>query len=107
MSDSGYTTVGKPDSRAGTVGARERDAQDMAEGRAEWSTSRLEEWAATVYSVYIPSLLGRFFFRQKDYEQALKYLELARSREMKRGEHARLDEEIAEVKAAMNPQDSA
>lgn len=100
-------TLEKIDGRAGIVAARENAAADMIHGRSQWNTAQLREWAETVYSVYIPSQLGRFFFNRKSYTQALKYLELARSRELSPDEQAKLDEEIAEVKAAMNPQASA
>lgn len=100
------STLERVDSRAGVVAARENAAADMIHGRSQWNTAQLREWAETVYSVYIPSQLGRFFFKRKSYAQALKYLELARSRELSPDEQAELDKEIAEVKAAMAPQAS-
>ncbi len=98
-------TSDKIDSRAGVVGAREGEVREMIE-RAEkdpsaWDQARVEHLAETVYSVGIAQAAAYHAWGNNDPERALRFLELALSREVNEEKKKKLRKEIAEARAAM------
>jgi hypothetical protein len=104
MAGQGCTSE-KVDSRAGVVGAREREVRDMIE-RAEkdpsaWDQARVEHLAETVYSVGIAQAAAYHAWDNNDPERALRFLKLALSREVNEEKRAKLEGEIAEAQGTI------